>query len=72
MHTLKFQASKDQKAKFRKGQLVRCDYYPGVILKVFGKTWDQNGTLFYSLVVDGTTETEALLRGLREKYLRKA
>jgi hypothetical protein len=72
MYTLKFQAPKDQKAKFRKGQLVHCDYYAGVTLKVIDKTWDQQGTLFYTLAAVGTTEAESLVRGLREKYLRKA
>jgi hypothetical protein len=75
MYTLKFQAPKDQVAKYRKGQLVRCDYYPNTVFKVVDKSWDINGVVYYTLerhVGAGEPAAQATVSGLREKYLSRA
>lgn len=76
MYNLKFQAAKKQKAAFRVGQKVTCDYYPGIEFKVHSKEWDQNGTVFYTIRdtrmdARGGSKT-AGPSGLRQKYLKKA
>jgi hypothetical protein len=75
MYALKFQAPKKQKATFRVGQKVTCDYYPNQIFKVVDKEWDQHGTLYYSICRKvGTDKFDNFQAqtGLREKFLNKA
>jgi len=63
-----------EKAAFRVGQKVTCDYYPGEIFKVTAKEWDR-GTLFYTIQRNiGTDKLDNFepISGLRQKYLNKA
>jgi hypothetical protein len=72
----KFQTVRNEKAKYRVGSKVTCDYYPGVDFKVHAKEWDLNGTLFYTIrdtrmdARGGSTVPGP--SGLRQKYLNKA
>lgn len=75
MYSLRVQAPQKQKAAFRIGQKVTCDYYPGTEFKVSAKEWDANGTVFYTLwrmLGIGVFSRMDTVGGLREKYLNKA
>jgi hypothetical protein len=62
-------ASKDEKAKFRIGAIVKYDDYPAMKFKVSKREWDANGTLFYS--VDAMPDRLVRHTGVRAKYLSK-
>jgi len=76
MYTLKFQAPQKQKALFRIGQKVTCDYYLGSeVYKVAAKEWDLNGTLYYTIRRSVGTDKFDFFQaksGIRQKYLNKA
>ena len=38
-----------EKAQFRIGQVVTCDYYPGTLFHVKAKNWNMNGNLRYTI-----------------------
>jgi len=70
----KFQAPKNEKALFRIGSRVKCDYYPGKVFKVSEKSWDYHGTVFYTLI-ETTPSWRGLplqVGGLKQKILNKA
>lgn len=68
----KFQTVHNEKAKYRVGAKVTCDYYRGVAFKVAAKEWDLNGTVLYTIAVQGGCDNGETYRGLRQKYLNKA
>ena len=63
------------KAAFRMGQTVTCDYYKGETFKVVEKIWNHQGVLFYGLqrivgaAQRGKVDGDYGVYGLREKYL---
>ena len=69
----KFQAVKKEKALYRVGQRVTCDYYPGVEFKVTAKDWDcLNGTVCYSIDAYLSMIVDHAHFGIKQKYLNKA
>jgi hypothetical protein len=67
---LRFQAPKNEKAQFRKGARVTCDYYPGTKFKVVAKEWGLHGELSYTIQsLPMGIETYS---GIRPKFLNKA
>jgi hypothetical protein len=61
-------AQVQEKALYKVGQKVTCDYFPGVIYKVEKKDRDYNGTLIYTIrSIDGAVRDS----GLRQKYLNR-
>jgi hypothetical protein len=71
----KFQAPKNEKAMFRVGQKVTCDYWPGVPFKIHAKEFGATGAVFYTIRdtrmdARGGSKT-AGPSGIRQKYLNK-
>ena len=66
----KFQAPKNEKALFRIGSKVGCDYYPGTKFKVVAKQWELGGALTYA--IQSLPKGIELYTGVKAKYLNKA
>ena len=66
----KFQAPKNEKALFRLGSRVTCDYYPGTPFKVVAKQWELGGALTYA--IQSLPKGIELYTGVKAKYLNKA
>jgi len=64
-----FKVNQPEKALYKVGQRVTCDYEPGVTYKVAKKHWDMFGTVFYEIhEVNGVR----YMSGLRQKFLNNA
>ena len=73
MYAFKFQAATKEKALYRVGQKVTCDYYLERTFKVERKEYELNGTLIYTLRdTDFDPQVVRFVGGLRQKYLNKA
>ena len=59
-----------QKATFRKGNKVTCDFYPGTPFKVVAKQWGMFGELTYT--IQSQPKGIELYSGVKEKFLNKA
>lgn len=67
--------NQNEKALFRKGAKVTCDYYPGTVFYVVGKSWGMYGELTYTIqrtVSSDKFDNFPAIPGLRSKYINKA
>jgi hypothetical protein len=67
------QVNKIQKVAYRKGSLVSCDYYPGVVFKVVDYYHEYNGDVIYTLRNKNhkSVDHDSFIGGLKGKFLSK-